>query len=365
MNEAEQRVTRRAALVSVLAMVAVGCTAPAAPSPTPAPPKATEVARPTATVQPQATTAPAANVAGKPEKTSLKIGLPVNSTIYLPIYLAADRTFQEEGLNVEVLSFDGGAGAAQALASGSVDLNANSLSGLLNLINAGQSVKGFYAGLNQADFEWLARPEIKSWVDLKGKRVAVTGYGGLTDFLTRHALRQHGLEPERDVQIIQAGAFANILSALKAGQADGAILPAPFKWQAEAEGFTRLGTEATEVAEVWPRAILAARERFLDENPNTVRALLRAHVKAIRLAKTDREAAIQALIKVLKYERQDSERAYEEVVASLDERGRLPTNSMPVVWQITVAAGEVTEPWPESRFLDRRFIDSFDEWAPR
>ena len=38
---------------------------------------------------------------------------------------------------------------------------------------------------------------------------------------------------------------------------------------------------------------------------------------------------------------------------------------MPVFWEIAVAAGEVTEPWPESRFFDRRFVDTFDEWAPR
>jgi hypothetical protein len=37
---------------------------------------------------------------------------------------------------------------------------------------------------------------------------------------------------------------------------------------------------------------------------------------------------------------------------------------MPVFWSIAVAAGEVEAPWPESRFLDRRLIDTFDRWAP-
>jgi hypothetical protein len=64
-------------------------------------------------------------------------------------------------------------------------------------------------------------------------------------------------------------------------------------------------------------------------------------------------------------ERQNAERAYDELMAGFDERGRLPTASMPVFWEIAVAAGEVSEPWPESRFFDRQFVDTFDEWAPR
>ena len=153
------------------------------------------------------------------------------------------------------------------------------------------------------------------------------------------------------------------LQALKAGQVDAVILGAPFKWQAE--GFTRLGTEATEVAEEWPKAVLTAKERFLDDHPETVRALLRAYVKAIRLAKADREVAVQTMMNVVKYERPYAERAYEEIVPALNERGELPTKSMPVFWEVSMAAGDVTEPWPESRLFDRRFVDTFDEWAPR
>jgi hypothetical protein len=46
------------------------------------------------------------------------------------------------------------------------------------------------------------------------------------------------------------------------------------------------------------------------------------------------------------------------------ERGRLPAAAMPIFWELAVEADEVGEAWPESRFLDRRFIDSFEAWAP-
>jgi hypothetical protein len=88
-------------------------------------------------------------------------------------------------------------------------------------------------------------------------------------------------------------------------------------------------------------------------------------VRALRLLRADRELGVGLLGRWLKYERAQAERALDESLAGFDERGRLPTASMPVFWDIAVAAGEVGEPWPESRYVDRRFIDTFERWAPR
>ncbi len=312
----------------------------------------------------QANRGPIGQAGAKPEKTSLKIGLPVAATSFMPVYLAADQTYQQEGLSVELLSFRGDAEVAQALAADSVDINVASLNGLINMMNAGQPVRGFYAGFFPADFAWVARPEVKSWADMRGKGVGISTYGALTDFLTRYALRKHGLEPERDVQIVQAGGSPQASQTLKAGRLDAAILSPPFKWNLADEGFTTLGTQATEIGEQWPKHIFMAKERFLDENPNTVRAVLRAHVRALRLAKSEPAAAVASFEKWLKYSHADAERALSEVANDFDERGNLPTKWMPVFWEIAVAAGDVTEPWPESKLLDRRFVDTFDQWAP-
>ena len=340
----------------VMLVVAVACTpavsGPAVPRP----------AEATGTAVPETSRTPSS---ARPEKSSLKFGLSVGGPRNLPIYLAADRTFRDEGLTVEVVSFNGDTEVTQALAADSVDVAAPSVNSVLNVIGAGQPITGFYSGLNQADFEWLARPEIKGWADLKGKSVGIGSFGGLTDFLTRHILRKHGLDATGDVQMVQVGGSSTAFQALKAGRIDVAVLAPPFKWQAADEGFTRLGAQATEVAEAWPRNVLAAKERFLDEHPNTIRALLRAHVKAIRLARADRDGAVQTIMQALKYERLPAERAYDDIINGFDERGGLPATAMPLFWDIAVAAGEVTEPWPESRFLDRRFVDSFDEWAPK
>ena len=358
---ARGRATVGAALLA-LALAGAAC----APSAAPAPAKPSGGGGVSGGSAPaQVNRGPIGEAGARPEKTSIKVGLPVAATSFMPVYLAADRTLQEEGLSVDLLAFRGDAEVAQALAADSVDLTVASLNGLINMTTAGQPVRGFYAGFYQADFAWIAKPEVRTWADMRGRSAGISTYCALTDFLTRHALRKHGLEPERDVQIVQAGGSPNAAQTLRSGRLDAAILSPPFKWQMQDEGYTVLGTQATEIAEEWPKHIFFAKEKFLDDNPNTVRAVLRGHVRAIRLARADREAAVAAMMKALKYERPDAERAYDEVVAGFDERGQLPAKSMPVFWEIAVAAGDVTEPWPESRLLDRRFVDTFDQWAPR
>jgi NitT/TauT family transport system substrate-binding protein len=320
--------------------------------------------------QPQATQAPTGKPtlppAGAVEKPSLKLGIPVPASSFLPEFVGAKTTFHDEGLDVEIATFRGDAEVSQALAGGSVDVNVASINGLANMISAGQPVRGFYAGFDQSDFDFVARPEIKAWADLKGKSIGVSTFGSLTDSLVRAALRKHSLEPERDVQIVQSGGTPNAVQAMKGGQIQAAILSRPNSWQLLDEGYSLLGTQASEIAEQWPKHIFIAKTDFLEKNPNTLRALLRGHVSAIRLIRANRDLGVQAIVDTFKFDRPYAERAYDDVITGWDEKGELPAQQyMDAFWQIAMATGDVTEPWPESKFLDGRYIDTFDQWAPK
>lgn len=251
---------------------------------------------------------------------------------------------------------------AQALAGNSVDLSLQSLDGLINLINSGQSVQGFYAGFYQSDFAWLAQPKIKRWSDLRGGTAGISTYGSLTDQLTRYMLKHNGLAPEKDVQLVQAGTTASMLQALKANRLALAILSPPFKWMAQEAGFTLLGTQ-TDIAPQWPKHAYLAKTRFIDDNPNTLRAFLRAHVAALRLAHAEPATAIDILVQRLKWSLPYAERAYAEVIGAYDERGRLPDAHMDVFWSIEIAGGSVTQAWPDAKLVYERFIKSFADWT--
>jgi ABC-type nitrate/sulfonate/bicarbonate transport system substrate-binding protein len=298
-----------------------------------------------------------------PEKPRLLVGLAGHTKTYLPLYVAQERTARDEGLEIELVAFAGGSQAAAALVSGSVDVGLASLDTLISTAGSHPHVRAFYGGFNHADLEWFAAPGIASWEGLRGRTVAISAPGSLTDFLTRHVLRRRGLEGA--VQLVSAGNPAVRWQALRSGRVDAAILQGPQKLQAHAQGFVRLGTQSREVGPEWPTNVMFARQDLLAAHPATVRALLRAHVRALRLARSDRAFSVAILARWLKYTAPEAEHAWEEAVAGFDERGRLPVGIMPMFWSIAVSAGEVTAPWPESRFLDRQLIDTFDEWAPR
>jgi len=302
---------------------------------------------------------------GKPEITDLKVGIPLDATSYLPLYIAAQRSWKDQGLNVQLLAFRGDAESSQALAGDSIDINCGSVTGLVNMINASQPVIGIYAGFNLAGFSWYANAAIKSWPDARGKAFGVSTFGSTTDALTRYVLRKHGLEPERDVQLVQVGNNASEYQALKANRTQVAILSAPMSWEAESDGFTLLGSQRRDVAPEWPEHIFSLKTKFLAANPNAVAAVLRGHVAAIRFAKANRAAAIEVFEERLKYTPALAARSYEELIPTFDERGRLPERSMRVFWEILQRNGDVKAPLPESALLDRRYIDNFAAWAPK
>jgi NitT/TauT family transport system substrate-binding protein len=301
--------------------------------------------------------------AGAQTMTALNIGTAVESPTELPLYMGIYHTYKPQGLDVNVLGFRGDTEVAQALAGGSIDIALASSTGLLNLVTANQGIIGFYAGFNQADFSWLAQPSIKSWRDLKGKTIGVSTYGSLTDLITRYVLQKNHLNPETDVQIVQAGGSPSAYQALKANRLAAAILNAPFKWQAQDDGLTVLGTQASDVYPTWPKHFFMAKKSLIDAKPQVITAMLRAHVAGIRLARTDKALATQALIDRLKYDPKYAERAYVEAMPGFDERGYIPQKAMPIFWQLSIAQGIVKAPLPDSALLDNHFIETYPAWS--
>jgi NitT/TauT family transport system substrate-binding protein len=306
----------------------------------------------------------AATIYGKPESPNLRVGIPLDATSYLPLYIAAQSTWKDAGLNVQLLAFRGDSESSQALAGDSIDVSCGSLTGLVSLIAAGQGAIGVYGGFNLAGFSWYAQPSIKNWADVRGKAFGVSTFGSTTDALTRYVLRKHGIDAERDAHLLPVGNNVNQYQALKSNRTQVAMLSAPATWQAESDGYTLLGTQQREIAPNWPEHIFAVKAKFLAANRNTVAAMLRGHVAALRFAKANRAAAAAIFVDRLKYTPELAARSYEELMPSYDERGRLPERSMKVFWDIVMSNGDIKAPMAESAILDRQFIDSFSAWAP-
>jgi NitT/TauT family transport system substrate-binding protein len=129
---------------------------------------------------------------------------------------------------------------SQALIGGSFDIafSQGSEAMLAKLRGADQRIVASVA--NHFNHVYMTAPNITSIKQLKGKKIAVSRFGSGSHFMTNLVLREGGLDPERDVSVLQIGNSGSRLAAILTGSVDGTIMAADFIPQAKKEGLNVL-----------------------------------------------------------------------------------------------------------------------------
>lgn len=171
--------------------------------------------------------APATSAAAKAtcSNKSVKIAVPVTppNVVHLPPYVAMDLgIFKDEGLNVEIVRFEGGVGAFRAMAGGSVDLAGTSSEPFITAVSQGADVKAVYTYAPNVDVSFVVGPGINSLADLKGKRIGIQEPNGFADVMSRLVLKKAGISPS-DVKFVTT-TTAGRVTELIAGNVDTGVL---------------------------------------------------------------------------------------------------------------------------------------------
>lgn len=295
---------------------------------------------------------------------SITVGLPVHDASYAPVYLAVDRGFfKEEGLDVKLVAFQSGSDLSKAVIGGSVEIANSAMSEMVLGINQRQPLKAFWGGMNMLSFSWWAKPDIKTVKDAKGKKWGVTRVGSSTDFLSRYLLTKHGMDPERDVTIVGVGPAAGAQAAMEANQIQVATASQPSNFYYEDEGYVKIGDQA-EFSKQYPTHVSYGREPWLKENPDAVKAYIRAVARGTKLAIDDPKAAMETMAKYPKVPEKYLQRTYDYNKPGWAVDGALPDKqSMDVFWDIGVQNEQWPKPLEESQWLDRTWLDGFAEWG--
>ena len=306
-----------------------------------------------------------ASIHGEPEQKSIKVGIAVPDVAYLPLYVAAAQNlWTKEGLEVELVTFGGDAPVSQALAGGSVDINAASMIGLFNLVQAGQAVKAIYLLASQAVFSFVGAANVKKWSDIKGGTFGVASYGSVTAALATVALEQHGLVVNRDVQLVQTGGSPNAYAALQAGRLSASGFSLPYALQAKGAGLNILGTQEQVTGPQWPVEAMYAKDDYLRKNPKTVSALLRGILAADQIIVSRPADAIKALQDTMKLEPEIAAGAYNVVKGTFLPKGQFPSD-LSKFWKVVIAAKTVTAPLPMNTWYDGTWVDNYSSWSTR
>src|SRR6185503_3559221 len=194
--------------------------------------------------------------------------------------------FRRNGVDLEVVYVNSGSLLSQGLISGTFDLAFSQGSEAMLAKLRGADVRIAAVVANRFNHVYLSAPSITSFKQLKGKKVAVSRFGSGSHFQTNLALREGGLDPEKDVTVLQIGNSGARITAILSGVVDGTIMAADFVPRAKREGFNVLADLADTKIE-YPFLSLNFMGGYIDRNLKLVKALIKAMADSIRALQTD------------------------------------------------------------------------------
>jgi len=276
-------------------------------------------------------------------------------------YLAKDAgIFEKHGLYVDPVYVAGGSRVAAAIIGGEFTL---ALAGgnIVNVNLAGGDVVIIGGVVNVPSFYLFVQPAIKRQEDLKGKALGITRYGASTDGSLRLLLKKWGMEPDRDVKILQMGGQPEILAGMQAGVVQGGILSSPGDFKARKVGFAMLANFAKEGI-AYPTTSLVSTRSTIKKDRETVKRYLMAYSEAVDRLFRDKELGMKVIGKWTRtQDRETLESSYEYATNFIERPPRLPYKAIETI----IAQTAETDPRAKGRkaeeFIDPTFYNELDK----
>lgn len=226
-----------------------------------------------------------------------------------PLWFAKEtKLFEKRGLDVLLVGMGTGSVSLRALIAKEVDIASLAGAGLVQAALQGADTVIISSAINGFIFKVFAAPDITSPAQMKGKKLGVSRYGATSDFAIRLALKKWGLNPERDVNILQIGTTQDVTRALQAKLLDVGVLSGTGSLLARKAGFRELA-DLAELGLHYPMAPIGTTRSFLQKNEPIAKGFMLAYVEAIHDFKKNKEAALAVL---KKYTRTDDREILED-----------------------------------------------------
>jgi NitT/TauT family transport system substrate-binding protein len=233
-----------------------------------------------------------------PEKPKLVLGVGgKNLLYYLPLTLAERLGyFKEQGLDVTITDFGGGAKSLQSLIGGSADVVTGAYEHTIRMQMKGQEIRavaelGRFPGIVLAVRKDKAA-SVKSFKDLKGFKIGVTAPGSSTNFFLNALLAKDGLK-STDVSIIGIGAGMSAVAAMKKGDIEAISNLDPVITKLVRDGDVVVMADSRTEADNEkllggnnPAAVAYLKADFIEKNPETTQRIVNAFYKTLKWLQT-------------------------------------------------------------------------------
>jgi len=279
----------------------------------------------------------------------IRIGFPDLAAPFVPLAVGDKRGFfQEEGLQGEFIRINP-AIAFQALVGGEIDYY-TVLGPAVAAAIRGVPVKLVAAYVPISPTALIARPEVKSVPELRGKTIGINAYGGALEGMARLILRHFSIDPDKDIKFLATGPIDSRFGAMKQGLTHATLGSPPIDFLDKKLGFVVLA-RANELFN-FPVSGLIASAKKIKERPDEIRRAIKASIKANRYIRQNREGTLPVITEWLKIDNAMAAATYDSSMKTFSEDLNLPDSGLRLlideakrVAKVTreVALGEVAD----------------------
>ena len=157
---------------------------------------------------------------------------------------------------------------------------------------------------NFIPYSFVVHKDIRSPSDLKGKRIALSRLGGITELAARLAFERLGLNP-KEATFVQAGADAQRIAAVQSGAAAGTVLSPPGLFAASSQGL-RVLVDLGDLGAKYPTAVIAVTRPYLRQNRPVVKRFLMGFIEGLHLYKENKAFTLKVMQKFTKFSNQET-----------------------------------------------------------
>jgi len=255
----------------------------------------------------------------------------VNSALNMltvPLWVAKEKGyFHKYGLDVDTIYIPSGTMGMQAMLAGETKIVAADGSSVVNARLRGAPVKIFIGMVNFYPNPFFSTPDIKTYADLKGKKIAVTRIGSSSYTATTMLMKKLGMEENRDYTVLQLGSTQNRLAALTKGMIQGTTLSAPESVIAQKAGMKVLisGVELGKLGITIQHQSANVMESSLNgEFRPKLKAFAMGYLEGVRQVYRSKENTMEVLKKYTRVtDPEVLSASYDETYQAIDKEGAL------------------------------------------
>lgn len=241
-------------------------------------------------------------------QTKLNVAYSAISGVNTGLWVAAEtKSFEKYGLEVNLVYIPTALQVVRVMLSGDSQISFAGGGPVVSADLGGMDFVIIGGVANVPAFYLMALPEIKTVEDLKGRVVGVSRYGSSTDFVIRYVLQKHGLQPEKDVTILQVGGMPELAAAISKGLIVAAAFSAPTNVRAKNAG-AKVLVDMAKAGVFFPHTAIITRRGYLKANPKTLLNFLKGYSEGIQKMISDKLLAMNV---IRKYTRDSDEEIIE------------------------------------------------------